>query len=326
MASLNQSSRFLRSTSTDARRSRFGPPLWSVSNAPKIGAFPIKAVTASGKYQYLLAQAPITHGGFPSPALLPINWPGFLGLQGPVEIVKLTNGKLWGTVVGQVINGTGKILDITHISVKLKDQDNATVQKGNFTTNLLVDQDILGQPVNPPLNGAVLSNNAPLPKFYDGFEVPATFKKGTLKVQADVKFHEGTLDCYGDARTLDVKLAPTTVMGHLPYGVPVIGGMPNPAFRCHWGNGIGGTSFNAHSYPDHRYSYDIGVFDSNNQTFKDPAQMDKNDNYYCWGQDVLALISGKVLFIANDFEDNFGNVTNPNSKGANAVVIYNQER
>jgi murein DD-endopeptidase MepM/ murein hydrolase activator NlpD len=29
------------------------------------------------------------------------------------------------------------------------------------------------------------------------------------------------------------------------------------------------------------------------------------------------------VFVANDFEDHFGNVNNPNSKGANVVVIEN---
>ena len=65
-----------------------------------------------------------------------------------------------------------------------------------------------------------------------------------------MKFYESKLDCYGDLRTLDVEFAPVTVMTRLPHDVPVIDGRPNSAFRWHWGNGIGGTSFNAHSYPD----------------------------------------------------------------------------
>ena len=41
-----------------------------------------------------------------------------------------------------------------------------------MTRDLLVDQDVLGQPIDPPLSGAVIGSDAPLPKFYDGFEVP----------------------------------------------------------------------------------------------------------------------------------------------------------
>ena len=298
-------------------------PLWVVTNNPKIGLFPIKATIAGGKYQFLLAQARITHPGFPTPAPLPINWPVFLGIQGPVEAVKLTNGKNWITVASQIINGTGKILDITHVSVRVKDQNNVTVHNANFTDKLLIDQDALGQPLDPVVFGSVTGSNAPLPKFYDGFEVPRTFKKGKVKVQANVKFHDSKLACYGDERTLDVNFAPVTVMNRLPHDVPVINGQPNSAFRWHWGNGIGGTNFNSHSFPEHRYSYDVVVFDSNNQSFADATKKDQNDNYYCWDQPVLAMVSGEVVFVAHDFEDHFGNVNNPNSKGANMVVVYN---
>jgi murein DD-endopeptidase MepM/ murein hydrolase activator NlpD len=65
------------------------------------------------------------------------------------------------------------------------------------------------------------------------------------------------------------------------------------------------------------------VRDSNNQSFKDATKKDQNDNYYCWKQPVLAMVDGEVLFVADDFEDHFGNVNNPNSKGANVVVTYN---
>ncbi len=306
-----------------ASQSYNSSPWWLVSNNPKIGLFPIKATIASGKYQFLLAQCRITHPGFSTPALLPINWPVFLGIQAPVEAVKLTNGKNWVTVAGQVINGTGEKLDVTHVSLRLKDQNNVTVHKAKFTNKLLVDLDVLGQPLDPVLTGSVIGSNAPLPKFYDGFEVPRDFKKGKLKVQANVKFYDSKLACYGDSRSLNVRLAPVTTMTRLPHGTPVINGQPDPAFRWHWGNGIGGTNFNAHSYPEHRYSYDIVVLDSNNQSFKDATKKDQNDNYYCWKQPVLAMVDGEVLFVADDFEDHFGNVNNPNSKGANVVVTYN---
>ncbi|HTX93086.1 MAG TPA: M23 family metallopeptidase [Anaerolineales bacterium] len=300
-------------------------PWWTVSNAPKIGIFPIKAATAGGKHQYLLAQAVISQSGLPAPATLPIHWPIFLGIQGPVEVVKLTNGKSWATVAAQVINGTGDKMDINSVSVRLKDQNNATVHKGDFTNNLLADQDVLGQSLSPALTGSILNADVPLPKFYDGFEVPASFTSGKVRIQAEVKFQSGPLDCYGDTRILDVALAPQTFVSHLPYGVPVINGSPDPTFRWHWGNGIGGTSFNAHSYPEHRYSYDIGIYDTSNQTFKDPTKLDQNGNFYSWGQDVLAISSGQVVYVDSAFEDNFGRTANPNSKGANLVVVYNKE-
>lgn len=298
-------------------------PGWTVSNMPKIGIFPLYAVAASGKHQFLLSQAVITQSGFPTPPALPINWPIFLGVQGPVEIVKLTNGKYWGTVAAQVINGTGKKLDITNVKVKLKDQNNVTVHKAYSTNKMRIDQDVLGKVVDPVQDGPVSNSDAPLPKFYDGFEVPRTFTQGKLKVQANVKFRDGELECYGDERILTVQLAPVTVMDRLPVDVPVINGVPDPSYRWYWGNGIGGTVFNAHSYPEHRYSYDLVVRDSSKKTYIDATKLNQNDNYYCWDQPILAMSDGEVIFIANNFEDNFGNQTNPNSTGANVVVILN---
>ena len=102
--------------------------------------------------------------------------------------------------------------------------------------------------------------------------------------------------------------------------------MNDPSFRWHWGNGVGGTTFNAHSYPEHRYSYDIVIWDTSNQTFADPAKMDQNDNFYAWGQDVLAISDGDVIFANASFEDNFGTTANANSTGANLVVIHNTKR
>jgi len=300
-------------------------PFWTVSNGPKIGIFPLKAVTSSGKHQFLLSQAPITHASFPTPPMLPIKWPIFLGIQTPVEIIKLTNAKLWCTVAGQVINGTGRKLEITNVKIKLKDQNKVTVRKDYFTKKMRIDQDVLGKEVKPVLDGPVTNSDAPLPKFYDGFEVPRAFTKGTLKVQANVKFQQGELDCYGDQRTLPVELAPVTVMDRLPIDVPIIDGISDPSYRWFWGNGMGGTNFNAHSYPEHRYSYDVGVRDTNNKTFKDNTKMTENDNYYCWGQSVLSMSSGEVIFTDDQYEDNFGNQSNPNSKGANIVVIENKK-
>ena len=68
---------------------------------------------------------------------------------------------------------------------------------------------------------------------------------------------------------------------------------------------------------------DIGVCDASNKTFNDASKLNENDNYYCWGQPVLAMSSGAVIFVADGFEDHFGNVTNPASLGANAVIIRN---
>lgn len=311
--------------SLNASQSVSGGGGWTVTNAPKIGIFPLKAVAPSGKHQFLLSQAIITQSGFPTPAPLPINWPVFLGVIGPVEIVKLTNGKSWCTVAAQLVNGTGQKLDVTHASVRFRDQNGVTLHKANFTSKMRIDQDVLGAGLAPVLDGPVSNSDAPLPKLYDGFEVPGTLENGTVKILGTVKFRSGALDCYGDSRTLKAKRAPVTNVTRLPYGVPKFNGVNDPSYRWHWGNGIGGTTFNAHCYPEHRYSYDILIWNTNNQTFADPMKMDQNDNFYAWGQEVLAISDGDVIFANASFEDNFGTTTNSNSTGANLVVIHNKK-
>ena len=127
-----------------------------------------------------------------------------------MEIVKLTNGKSWCTVAAQLVNGTGQKLDVTHASVRFRDQNGMTLHKANFTNKMRIDQDVLGAGLDPVLDGPVSNSDAPLPKCYDGFEVPGTLEKGTVKILATVKFKSGKLDCYGDSRTLKVKRAPVT--------------------------------------------------------------------------------------------------------------------
>jgi murein DD-endopeptidase MepM/ murein hydrolase activator NlpD len=51
--------------------------------------------------------------------------------------------------------------------------------------------------------------------------------------------------------------------------------------------------------------------------------MEENDNYYCWDQPVFSMSSGKVIYIYDQYEDNFGNKPNSDSDGNNVVVIEN---
>jgi hypothetical protein len=297
---------------------------WGVSNAPKVGVFCLRADDGGGKQQELLAQARITQNGFSTPANLPIAWPVFLGLQLPVEVVKLTNGKHWVTVAAQICNGTNLDLTVTNAYVRLRDQSNV-LHEAYFTDKLTIDQDASGSFLNAPVVGAVVASPVPLPKFYDGFEVPAGFTSGKLKVLANVKF-SGPLACYGDTREVTVVAAPVTALTRLPYDKPVVTGGSNGPYRWHWGNGVGGTSFNAHSYPEHRYSYDLGVFDAQNKTLKPGGDPLQNADYYCWQQSILAMDPGVVQFVDDSHPDNVGNQGNVNSNLANVVVIFNNDK
>ena len=291
---------------------------------PKLGIFPIKLTSSAGHHQYLLPQIPISHDGFSTPSQLPIQWPIYMGIQAPVEVVKLTNGEKWVTVIAQIVNGTGKKLAVTHASVRLRNQNNVTVHKEYFTEKLRIDQDVHGNFLDPPIDGPMTDSDAPLPKFYGGFAVPRSFKSGHMKFQADVKFADSELACYGDARTVPVNFAPITVMNQLPYDTPIINGQAHTEFQWQWRNGIGGTTFNTHAHPEERYAYDLHVIDPSGETFKDINNLVDNDNYWVWGQPVLAMSAGTVICTYDSWDDNLGNTgkpADPNKQGTNIVVI-----
>jgi hypothetical protein len=105
-------------------------PSWSpVTNYPKWGVLGIRVDGSGGTYQDVLSRLPLAYDSYPPPTALPIQWPVFLGVIGPVEVVKLTNGKNWVTVACQLVNPTGRQLSVTNARVRVKDQSNATVHK-----------------------------------------------------------------------------------------------------------------------------------------------------------------------------------------------------
>jgi hypothetical protein len=307
----------IAASATNSSNLTWGP----VTNNPKFGLFCLTAEDSGGKHQNLLAQAPLTVVGSQTPAPLPINWPVFAGLTTPVESVKLTNGKTWVTVAGQICNGTNIAMTVTNASVRLRDQSKV-LHQAYFTDTLTIDQDNTGKFLTTPTVGSVNGSTAPLPKFYDGFEVPASFSSGKLKVAVNVKLNS---NCYGDTRDLTVVTAPITVLPHLPYGNAPTSGVPLP-LRWHWGNGIGGTGFNAHSTPEHRYCYDINLWDATNSTSKPSSDPNTNTSFYCWGLPILAMDQGTVLFVDDSNEENDGKKQNKTTNPANMVVLFNKER
>jgi len=307
----------IAASATNSSNWTWGP----VTNNPKFGLFCLTAEDSGGKHQNLLAQAPLTVAGSPPPAGLPIKWPVFVGLTTPVESVKLTNGKTWVTVAGQICNGTNIGMTVTNASVRLRDQSKV-LHQAYFTDTLTIDQDNTGKFLTTPTVGPVNGSTAPLPKFYDGFEVPASFSSGKLKVAVNVKLNS---NCYGDTRDLTVVPAPITVLPHLPYGNAPTSGGPLP-LRWHWGNGIGGTGFNPHSTPEHRYCYDINLWDATNSTSKPNSDPNTNSSFYCWGLPILAMDQGIVLFVDDSNEENDGKKQNKITNPANMVVLFNKDK
>jgi Peptidase family M23 len=205
--------------------------------------------------------------------------------------------------------------------VRLRDQSKV-LHQAYFTDTLTIDQDNTGKFLTTPTVGSVNGSTAPLPKFYDGFEVPASFSSGKLKVAVNVKLNSA---CYGDTRDLTVVPAPITVLPHLPYGNAPTSGGPLP-LRWHWGNGIGGTGFNGHSTPEHRYCYDINLLDATNSTSKPNSDPNTNSSFYCWSLPILAMDQGTVLFVDDSNEENDGKKQDKITNPANMVVLFNKER
>jgi hypothetical protein len=279
---------------------------WGASNNPKYMMFQIQAQSSAGIFQDLLAQFPISAAGFTPVQPLPLHAPVFLGIQGPVEVIPYTDKIFRCQVTAQIVNATGKAMTIHRVHVRLEDSNGILIYKKDLPLLFTWDQDLDGMPIISPMVDQPFKNvDAPLPKFTHVFDVPRDFKAGIIRVECNVKIGE---DCYGDARELPVKLGPKNILLS-----PVQG-------TWSWGNGPGASYLHGHSYPEHRYSYDIGKVVNGSQTVAGGDPLD-NKTYNCFGQPILAMLDGEVIFLSDTNPDNNGNENPSNPGPANVVVI-----
>jgi hypothetical protein len=246
----------------------------------------------NGRRYDSLVQVPFTRSGFASPAALPLKAPIFIGLQEPIEVIELATGEVWLPIVGQLINTSGKALDMERWRLALRAETGAGQLSHDLTDTL-------------PLKGATDS----ITEFYYGFTLPRTFRKGTLRLEANI-----------EAGGEDLRVAREAAVSRVPSVAvrsPVRG-------KWTWRNGPGELAFHTHyHYPEQRYCYDLLIDRAANgrrSTFRgDPR---KNESYYAWNQPILCAEDGKVLTVVDDVPDNLGNAANPaNSPPRNGGIV-----
>ena len=228
---------------------------------------------------------PYHRPGFAAPPPVPATGPLFIGLQEPVEVMGLTSGEVWLPVVGQVTNLTGKTLTLTKWRFHLKDHAGKTALDRDASSLLKVERS--AQTLN---------------EFYHGFDLPKDFRKGTLRIEAEVELDS--------KRTPLVREVPAERIEGVTVASPVEGVWGT-------GGGPGCPGFHGHLHDVFsRYSEDMGVFkviNGEKVTFSgDPF---KNESFFNWDRPIYCVEDGTVLLVVDDVPDNFGQKPNPANVG-----------
>ena len=71
-------------------------------------------------------------------------------------------------------------------------------------------------------------------------------------------------------------------------------------------------------YPSQRFAYDF-VIAKNNSSFKGSGK--KNEDYYCFGSEIVAPASGEIIKILDGIEDNEPGIMNPKQPYGNLIIL-----
>jgi hypothetical protein len=264
--------------------------VWSMPVSQVIFAFDI--VDAEGTARQSVVQLPIERPGFRAPARLPAALPGFIALQEPIELLPLTSGELWLTVIGQVVNFTGKPLTLTRWQFQVE----------NAAGTRVADRDLLD-------TFEVKNDKRSLLEFMYSFKLPAGVRSGRLLIAT-----EATI---AGRRRSGVREAPFELAKPVLVQPPVKG-------LWTYSNGPGELTFHTHNHhPEQRYAYDFGMrkdIDGRRPTFE--GNPDKNESYFDWHQPIHAVADGTVIEVVDNVPDNFGRAENPaNRARANSRIV-----
>ena len=168
--------------------------------------------------------------GLSAPPPVPATGPLFIGLQEPIEVMGLTSGQVWLPVIGKLTNLTGKPLTLTRWHFHVKDPAGKTALDRDASDLLKVEK-----------------SKETLSEFYHGFDLPNDFRKGTLRIEAEVEV---------DGKRIPlVREVPAERIEGYTVASPVGDGVWG------WGGGPGCPGFSNHLHDiASRYSDDIGVF------------------------------------------------------------------
>ena len=296
---------------------------WS-SGAPM--EFAMTQVEASdGNFQQQeFAPIPLVAHGSPVPApLLDIAPPAFVGLQAPLEILRMTDGHRLLELKGQVVNFSGREMHIVGIHIDLLNPGGKSVYHADLPLVFKLDFDETGKAAPADYDKANPNHLvSPLPRFRHLIEVPNNYAGGSLEIvlhiqttnlftDADPESVIGTKECFHNRRVI-----PVAEGFVLQISSPVKG-------RYQWSNGPGAKDWHVHFYPAARYAYDIGKVDDHNRKFDD-GKGSGNADYFSWNQEIYSASKGTVVFVRETEEDHLPDWPGrlPERSGmANMVVI-----
>ncbi len=248
-------------------------------------------VIMNGKSKVLFTQFPINHAGYQTPEPLPrltiIN-PIFIGIQESINPMRLSNGRQWLQIIGQIINLTGqpaKLISWKVTSFHAGEVLSSSFGPDQFGGDKLINQFFIGKEYN----------------FSENFSYP-------LRIEAELEINGVNHFVMRDITTSVPK-------GIISKAFPVKG-------LWNWGNGVGDPFFHGHyRNEDQRYAYDMGMYKNVNGQRKlstgDPTQ---NSNYFCWNQPIYSIDDGKIIAVIDNFPENNGGQPTPGT-GNNMVVV-----
>lgn len=259
----------------------------------------LQATAAGGKSQDLLVTFPIRRTGYVAPAPFTPQAPIYLGVQEPLEILPLSSGKHWLTLTAQVVNGTGRPQTLSRLHATLRRTGGAVV----FDRDLPIA--FTQETPDGEKSVSMVNSTTPVPRFIQGFAIPANFRTGTLRFAANTRIDGRDLTL---ARDIAVMSAATVTLR-----APVNG-------RWAWDNGPGESHSTVHSFwPEHRYAYDLVMLKNGFSFSGDP---NKNESFFDWNQPILAAAAGTVVEVVDDIPDNFGHTPNPaNEDKINSRIV-----
>lgn len=79
-----------------------------------------------------------------------------------------------------------------------------------------------------------------------------------------------------------------------------------------------------HDTPNQKFAFDFCIMDKNGKSHRGKGR--KNEDYYCYGKEILAPADGKVIEVIDGVRENKPGSMNPYSAVGNAVVIEHSEQ